>query len=122
MGSTIHCDKHHDFRKDVRFTGIVDSYPVKTISIRSILEKHDEIEELHLVCEGEEMPILLGTPIELLLKCRVIVPCFLWQYSHLHQTEKMEKECLVKMSKYYVVKQIQGTRRFSLERKDEVAK
>lgn len=118
MGSTLHCSRDHNFEDDPRFEGIVDEYPVKLVSIRSILEKYSEIEELHLVCEGEEIPIILETPIDLLLRCRVIVSCFFWEYPYFHQTEEMEKKCIDKLSKYYIVEQIPGTQRFKFERKD----
>jgi len=120
MGSTLRCDKKHNFAESKEYQGIVDKYLVKVIPFCPILEAYHEVEELHLLCEGEEIPIILETPIELFLKCRIIVSDFPWTYPHLHQTKEMENQCVEKLSKYYTVKQLPGNRKFKFERKEKI--
>lgn len=117
MGSTIHCDKEESFETSPEFSGIVDEYPVKAVSIRSILERYKKIEELHLLCEGEEIPIILRTPIDLLLRCKMIVASFPWNYPHLHLTEAMEKRCIDRLSMYFRVERILGNHSYKFDRK-----
>lgn len=117
MGSTIHCNKEHDFTNSVQYTGIVDEYLVEVIPFRPILEEYEEVEELHLLCEGEEIPIILKTPLDLLRRCKIIVSDFPWTYSWLHQTKEMEDRCIAKLSKYYTVKRIRGNQKYKFERK-----
>ena len=119
MGSTIHCNKNHDFTESKQFTGIVDEYPVKVVPFRSILEAYEEVEELHLLCEGEEIPIILKTPLDLLRRCRIIVSDFPWTYPHLHQTKDMEDQCIKKLSEYYIFERLSGNRKYRFIRRKE---
>lgn len=119
MGSTLYCDEDYDFTESTRFSGVIDEYSVKVVSIRSILEKYKKIEELHLLCEGEEIPIIMKTPLNLLRGCRIIVSNFPWTYPHLHQTVAMERKCISKLSKCYnVTRQVMGNRCFKFVRKN----
>lgn len=105
-GSSTQNIEGENFDNNYEFDGIVGKYPVPSVSIRSILEGYVEIEELHLICEGEEIPIIQKTPIDLFRRCKTIISTFPWKYPHLHQTEEMAKECIRKLSQYFTAKKI----------------
>ena len=52
------------------------SFEVEVISISSILERFDEIDELHLNCEGAEIPMIQCTDLSLFKKCKYILVQF----------------------------------------------
>lgn len=118
MGSTLHCDEEHDFTKSIQYSGIVDEYLVQVTPFSPILEAFEEVEELHLLCEGEEIPIILKTPLDLLQRCKIIVSDFPWTYPHLHQTMEMENQCIEKLSVSYIHERLPGNRKYKFTRKD----
>ena len=93
---------------------LADKYLVKTISACSILEKHIEIEELHINCEGEEVSIIMNTSIDLFRRCKKIYAQIHIQkgdrYSYLCLPFEDIKRCTDKLSKYFEVKYIDNKR------------
>lgn len=84
----------------------VDSYPVKTMLMSSILQTHEEIDKLFINCEGEEISIIKNTSIELFQRCKWIEVDFHLQperYDFLHLSNKDKIFCVNKLSKYFEV-------------------
>ena len=81
--------------EDTRYF-LANEYSVETVSIRSVLEKFDEIEELFINCEGEEIPIIMENPVDLFLRCKKIYVEFHCHCSFLNQTKEMVLECVEK--------------------------
>lgn len=76
----VSCTTCMRWREDFWKRGVLGwAYPVKVVSLASILAGHESIDELHIDCEGAEIDMLLNTPIELLEKCRLI-----WVEFHNH--------------------------------------
>ena len=87
---------------------VVDEYSVKAVSIHSVLEKFEEIEELHINCEGEEVPMIMENPVDLFLRCKKIYVEFHCHCSHLKMTKQMVLECVKKWEKDFESTCIKG--------------
>ena len=87
---------------------VADEYSVKAVSIRSVLEKFDEIEELFINCEGEEVPMILENPIDIFLRCKKIYVEFHCHCPHLKMTGQMVSECVKRWEKDFEAICIKG--------------
>ncbi len=81
---------------------LTDEYPVKTLSLRSVLKEYDEIEELHINCEGEEVPMIMNNGVELFLRCKRIFVEFHCHVPHLNMTEQIVTECVEKWKEKFI--------------------
>lgn len=81
--------------EDTRYF-LADEYFVKTVSIHSVLEEFDNIEELFINCEGEEVPIIMENPVDLFLRCKKIYVEFHCHVPYLNMTEQMVLKCVKK--------------------------
>lgn len=81
---------------------LTDEYLVKAVSIRSILEKFSEIEELYINCEGEEIPMIMDNPIDLFLRCKRVDVEFHCHVPHLNMTEQIVLDCIEKWRKNFI--------------------
>lgn len=118
VGSSTYCGEEANFEDSWQFEGIVDKYPVKAVSIHSVLAEYKKIEELHFNCEGEEIPIILKTPIELFLKCKTIVVDFHWAHPHLNIPKEEGLKCLDKLSEYFEATIVKSNPIYKFERKE----
>ena len=80
-----------------------DEYTVKVVSLKSILEPLEEVEIMNINCEGSEIDIILGTPIEFLVKCKSIAIEFHKHHKMLKQTDEMIQNCIDKLQKHFEV-------------------
>ena len=79
-----------------------DTYEIKVVSMKSVLDRFDEVYCAHINCEGSEIAILNNTPIADLIKCRIIdveFHVFIGMYD-----ASVVKGCLDRLSKYYKIK------------------
>jgi len=80
-----------------------DEYTVKVVSLKSILEPLEEVEIMNINCEGSEIDIILGTPIEFLVRCKNISIEFHKHYEMLKQTDEMIESCIKKLQERFEV-------------------
>lgn len=80
---------------------LADEYSVENVSIHSVLEQFEEIEELYINCEGEEIPIIMENPVDLFLRCKRIYVEFHCHCPYLKQTKEKVLECVSKWEDYF---------------------
>ncbi len=84
----------------------------------SILKRFDKIDELHINCEGSEIPIILGTDLLLFEKCMFIQVQFHDFVPFLSVTEEDVRACIEKLQQSFTIEQIKrGSTTFVFRRK-----
>jgi len=77
---------------------------VDVISMSSILERFNEIDELHINCEGSEIPIIMETDLELFRKCKYIKVQFHNFVPFLNITQEDTAKCATKLLECFELK------------------
>jgi FkbM family methyltransferase len=80
------------------------SREVRVVTMASVLRRFNRVRELWLNCEGSEIPILMGTPVELLTRCQYISVEFHRFSSFLNITNGDVIACVHKLSEKFDAK------------------
>lgn len=100
-----------------RFT-LMSEYSVKAVSLISVLNKFTEIEELHINCEGEEIPMIMNNSVDLFLRCKRIYVEFHCHVSHLNMTEQMVAKCVERWEVNFISTKLDYKPNYRFDRKD----
>jgi len=79
---------------------------VSVVSMQSILERFDRIDELHINCEGSEIPIVMETDLSLFEKCDFIFIQFHTFIPFLSITQEDMLKCIEKLKSKFTAKKI----------------
>jgi len=79
------------------------SYLVEVVTLDSILKQFEEVDVLHINCEGSEVPILISTSLDNLKRCKAIFVEFHRFCRKLHITNKMITACLRRLQSEFEV-------------------
>ncbi len=83
-----------------------EKYEVDVVSLSSILKSVLNVKILHINCEGSEIPIIMGTPLDLFERCSSIWIEFhgIAHYPKLGITDEMIDECVEKLKASFKAK------------------
>ena len=80
---------------------IDDEYEVEVVAMGDILSKYNGVRTLYLNCEGSEIPILMDTPIELLMRCKHINVEFHQNCPYLNISKEDVMACVKKLEEKF---------------------
>jgi FkbM family methyltransferase len=78
---------------------------VSTLTLSDVIAKHGEFDYVYINCEGSEIPIILNTPLEVLLQCAVL---FVQFHKFLGLVSESEiEQCINKLKTHFNYKVIE---------------